>query len=76
MESPFATVIGPGFVDILADSGEDSVHVPFRVVGPSDAVSIEVFRPEGGEVACSYPAKELLEVLEHAMVYVSQVMPE
>ena len=75
MEKPFTTFIGPGFVDILARVDADSVEVPFRVVGPSGDASIEVYHP-GGEVAWTYPAAELLEVLQQAMEHLPQVMPD
>ena len=56
MEKPFAMFVGPGFVDILARVDADSVDVPFRVVGPPDDPSIEIYRPEG-EVAWTYPRR-------------------
>jgi hypothetical protein len=67
--------VGPGFVDILARVDADSVEVPFRVVGPSDDASVEVYQPDG-EVAWTYPATELLEILQQAVEHLPQVMPD
>lgn len=75
MEKPFGMFVGPGFVDILARVDAKSVDVPFRVVGPSDDASIEVFHPEG-EIVWTYPAKELLDVLQRALEHLPQTMPE
>lgn len=66
--------VGPGFVDIMARVDAGSVEVPFRVVGPSGDASIEVYRPEG-EVAWTYPATELLEMLRRALEQLPEAMP-
>ncbi len=75
MDKPFEMFVGPGFVDILARVDDHSVEVPFRVVGPSDDASIEVYQPEGG-VAWTYPAGELLAVLQGAIERLPDRMPD
>ena len=75
MEKPFGLFVGPGFVDILARVDAGSVEVPFRVVGPPDDASIEVYLSEG-EISRTYPATELLDVLQRAMGHLPQTMPD
>jgi hypothetical protein len=75
MEKLFEMFVGPGFVDISARVDANSIEVPFRVVGPSGNASIEVYAPEG-EVAWTYPAIELLDVLQRAVEHLPPVMPD